>query len=97
MDLAELQELAGAWREQKYPGSNLQDITQKLAEEAGEVNGAAFKAKWANNELKKNSWMHNLYKEVGDVGLCLASVCQHEGWDLETVIRHRAIEKGMIK
>lgn len=96
MDLVELQKLAGEWREKTYPGSTLQDITQKLAEESGEVNGAAFKSKWAKTELKKNGWLHNLYKEIGDTGLVLASLCQYMEWDLETVIRQRAIEKGMI-
>lgn len=97
MDLAKLQELAGRWREKVYPGSTEQDIAQKVAEEAGEVNGASFKRKWAKSPEYKSEYQKNLYEEIGDTALTLLSLCQYEGWDFEVCVIKRAAEKGMLE
>lgn len=80
----------GEWREKTYPGSDLKDIALKLGEESGEVQGAVFKNRWSDAHEQ------NIYDEVGDACLVLASICQWMDWELETVTYDRAITKGMI-
>lgn len=87
IDLDVLQAEAGAWCDERFPGTNDADDALCIAEEAGEVCRAVLKRK--HGQRPGTDWDAEVRLEAADVIISVLCLAYREGWSLADAVTER--------